>query len=336
MPHLPEISIILPFYNAGNTLKRAMESLVYQSYGNFECILVNNNSSDSSEKVARDQCKNDERFTLIHEKRQGVVFAFNKGLEQANGKYIARMDADDWSYPDRLQHQISYLEKYQEIDAVAGLATYIPHKKETEGFQRYVNWSNEILTYSDIILKQFVESPIINPTAMWRKSVSDQYGSYKTGAFPEDYELWLRWLNKGVKICKINAPLVKWYDSDTRLTRTDPVYSDDSFFKIKTFYLAKWLKKYNPFYPKVLIWGASKISRKRASLLESHGIEIEAFIDITKKRQVGKEIIYYEDLSSPDEVFVLVYLKEETMRAKTMDFLQNRGFMEGKNYLLVS
>src|SRR5210317_2262802 len=107
MSKQPVISVILPFYNAAATLKRAMESLSSQSYNQFECILVDNNSNDSSEKIALDHCKIDDRFRLIHEKKQGVVFACEKGLEQAQGAYIARMDADDWSYPDRLIQQVT-------------------------------------------------------------------------------------------------------------------------------------------------------------------------------------------------------------------------------------
>ena len=246
------------------------------------------------------------------------------------------MDADDWSYPERIARQIHYLEHNPDIDVVAGMATYQSHKPETAGFQRYVNWSNQIKTHHEILLKQFVESPLINPTVMWRKETSDKYGSYANGDFPEDYELWLRWMTRGVKFHKVDIPVLDWYDSDDRLTRTDQRYSDASFFKIKTSYLAQWLKQNNPFFPDVVIWGASKISRKRALLLKSHNIEITAFIDITPKRQIDKKIIHYLDLPSPKEIFVLVYLKEETMRSKTIRFLQKRGFREGENYLLVS
>ena len=116
----------------------------------------------------------------------------------------------------------------------------------------------------------------------------------------------------------------------------DQRYSDEAFFNIKTTYLADWLKTHNPFHPEVLVWGASKISRKRVKPLKIHGIEVKAFIDISKKRQLDKLVIYFKDIPPPDEVFVLVYLKEESMRDRTSQFLHNSGFVEGKNYLLVS
>lgn len=332
----PEISVLIPFYNAEKTLTRAMESISKQTFKNFECILINNNSTDNSPTIAVEFCEKDSRFLLISEEIQGVVYANNKGLKIARGKYIARMDADDWCYPERLSTQYDYLENHKECGIVACQAKYETIMPNTDGFLRYVTWSNHILDFRDIYLHQFIESPIINPTVMWRKEISDQFGSYENGEFPEDYELWLRWLDKGVQFHKVNCPLIKWYDSEYRLTRTDVRYSNEAFYKIKTFYLAKWLKTNNPFHPRVVVWGASKISRKRANLLEKHNIEISNYIDISEKRQLDQEIIYYKDIPTPDKIFVLVYLKEETMRTNTIDFLKEKGFVEGKNYLLVS
>jgi glycosyltransferase involved in cell wall biosynthesis len=333
---MPKVTILLPFYNAEKTLGRAIESVIQQTYRNFELILIDNNSNDQSAEMARKFCSMDERCNLIHEEKQGVVHAFKKGIRLADGQFIARMDADDESFPDRLMRQITYLRENGNCDVVAGLAEYKAHKPETEGFQRYVIWSNQIQSHDEIRMNIFIESPIINPTVMWRKSVSDTYGAYEDGDFPEDYELWLRWMSEEVKFHKLNFPVIKWYDSDQRLTRTDPRYSDEAFFTIKTLYLAKWLKQHNPFHPKVVVWGASKISRKRADLLLSHGIDIAAYIDISMKRQVGKKIIFHENLPPSEEIFVLVYLKEESMRHKTVQFLNARNFVEGVNYLLVS
>lgn len=332
----PAISIILPFYNSEKTLERALNSISSQSFTNFECILIDNNSTDESTKIASGFCNDDMRFRLVDEKKQGVVHAFNKGLSKAKGKFIARMDADDWSFPGRFMKQITFLEKHNEYDVVAGLAEYVSHKSNTKGFERYVNWSNSIMDFKDILLKQFMESPIINPTVMWRKEVSDHYGSYADGNFPEDYELWLRWLEKGIKIYKLPDKLIRWYDSKNRLTRIDDKYSDEAFFNLKTLYLAKWLKIHNPFHPNVVVWGASKISRNRAKALKIHEIKIGAYIDISEKRQLEDEIIYYKNLPSPQDIFILVYLKEETMRAKTQQFLEENNFMEGRDYLLLS
>lgn len=333
---LPQISVLLPFFNAEKTLCRAIESILNQTFPDFELILVNNNSMDSSSDVALKFCKLDQRCKLIHEFNPGIVLALNQGITSSLGKYIARMDADDFSFSNRLERQYSFLERHTEYGVVSGTVEYIPHKNETDGFARYVQWSNSIKEHSEIYCKQFMESPIIHPTVMWRREILATYGVYENGDFPEDYQLWLRWLGSGVKFHKLQDPVIKWYDSNNRLTRTDDRYSDEAFFEVKAKHLARWLKSQNPHHPYVMVWGASKISRKRARVLENHGIIISAYIDISKKRQLNEHIIYYKNLPTYKEIFVLVYLKEESMRSKTVDFLRSSGFEEGKNFLLVS
>ena len=332
----PRISVILPFYNAERTLDRAIASIYQQEFGDFECILVDNNSSDKGRKVAQEWIRKDKRFILINEKRQGVMFASNRGTELARGTYLARMDADDRALPCRLKLQSDFLDTYPDYGAVAGLVKHVGDPESTEGFRRFVEWSNSLHSYLDIYNRRFIEAPIVNPTAMWRRQTMQEHGMYRSGDFPEDYEMWLRWLDRGVKIAKIPEVLLEWHDSETRLTRTDAIYSDKSFYQIKSRYLAKWLSEFNPFHPNVAIWGASRISRRRAKLLEQHGIRINSYIDTKKNRKIDQEVIYYEDLPLAGSCFVLTYIRQMDNRERIQDFLKSRGYREGVNYLLIS
>ncbi len=333
----PKISVILPFFNAQKTLERAIQSILKQTFKDFECILIDNNSSDKSREIAQKFVDEDNRFKLISEQQQGVVYASNAGWKESKGKYIARMDADDWSYPNRLEKQNDFLDLNHEFGVITGLVKHISHSEFTGGMERFVEWSNSIVGYEEILKNRFVELPIVNPTAMWRREIAVQNGMYLHGDFPEDYEMWLRWLDNGVKIEKLQDVLLNWHDSDDRLSRTNSLYSDKSFYKIKTEYLAKWLKKNNPFHPKVAIWGASKISRRRARLLESHGIEISCYIDTKEnKRQLDQTVYYYKEIPTPEEIFVLTYIKQMNARDEIKDFLSQKRFVEGRNFLLVS
>ncbi len=336
MPENPKISVILPFYNAEKTLERAIESIIGQNFQDFELILIDNNSSDDSRKIATSWQSKDNRIVLTEESEQGVMYASNKGSKLAKGDYVSRMDSDDWAFPDKLKLQSEFLDENPEYGAVAGLVEHISHSENTEGFSRYVDWSNSIQSYHDIFKRRFIESPIVNPSAMWRKSVAEKHGMYRSGDFPEDYEMWLRWLDKGVKIMKLPATVLKWYDSDTRLTRTNTIYSDAAFYKIKSKYLAQWLKKNNPYHPNVSIWGASRISRRRARLLEPYGIKFHSFIDTKKSRQINNQIIHYKDLPPAGEMFILSYIRQMNNRNKIMAFLEEREYVEGVDYLMIS
>lgn len=333
---MPKVSVVLPFFNAGKTLFKAAESIRGQDFLDWECILVDNNSTDNSRAVALSMVKKDSRFSLVEEKTQGVMFASNRGCEHARGTYIARMDADDVARTGRLRVQSEFLDRHGDYGAVAGLVKHVGDPLTTGGFSRFVDWSNSVISNDEILLRRFIEAPIVNPTAMWRREIMEQFGLYHSGDFPEDYEMWLRWLDKGVKIAKVPEVVLDWHDSADRLTRTHPIYSDKAFYEIKSVYLAKWLSAHNPFSPGVWIWGASRISRRRARILEQQGVRVDAYIDTKRSRQLEREVIFYEDLPVAGEGFILTYIRQMDNREKIQRFLGERGYVEGKDYLLVS
>lgn len=336
MNSFPKISVILPFFNAEDTLERALESIACQDEPDFECLMINNNSKDRGVELALLWEQRDKRFRLLHESKQGVMHASNLGSREARGKYHARMDADDVALSERLRLQSQFLDRNPDFGAVAGRVRHVGDPESTEGFRRFVEWSNSLCTYEEIFYRRFIEAPIVNPSAMWRKTVMDTFGMYKEGDFPEDYEMWLRWLDAGVKIAKLSQTVLDWHDSSTRLTRTDPIYSDSAFYKIKSTYLARWLSQNNPYHPKVWVWGASRISRRRARLLEQHGIDIQVYIDTKKGRQIEREVCYFEDLPEAGKLFILTYIRQMDNRERIQAFLEDRGYVEGKDYLLIS
>lgn len=332
----PKVSVVLPFYNAVKTLSQALQSISEQEFTDFECLMVDNNSTDGSREIAAQYERANPRFSLVEERKQGVMFASNRGCALARGSYIARMDADDISRPCRLGLQSAFLDDHPDFGAVAGLVNHVGDPETTAGFRRFVEWSNSVITFEEIFNRRFIEAPIVNPTAMWRREAMERYGLYLSGEFPEDYELWLRWLDRGVKIEKVPEVVLDWHDSETRLTRTHPIYSEQAFYEIKSRYLAKWLSANNPFHPKVTVWGASRISRRRARMLEQQGVRIQKYIDTRKGRQIEKELTYYDDLEEAGSIFILTYIRQMDNREKIQAFLEERGYVEGKDYLLVS
>ena len=332
----PKISVVLPFFNASDTLHSALQSIANQDILDFECIMVDNNSRDGSREIARQWEYGHPRFKLVQEARQGVMFASNRGCEEAAGNYIARMDADDVARPRRLSLQARFLDSHPDYGAVAGLVEHIGDPETTGGFKRFVDWSNSLTSYKDIYRRRFIEAPIVNPSAMWRRATMEKHGLYRAGDFPEDYEMWLRWLDEGVKMAKVPEVILDWHDSTERLTRTHPIYSDSAFYDIKSQYLARWLEANNPFHPHVAVWGASRISRRRARVLEALGIRIETFIDTKKSRQLDREVIFYDDLPESGSMFILTYVRQMDNRERIQAFLEERGYMEARDYLLVS
>ncbi|MEZ5071499.1 MAG: glycosyltransferase family A protein [Bacteroidales bacterium] len=332
----PLVSVVLPFFNAAPTLSRAIESMAVQDMEQFECLLVDNNSTDGSLAIARAWVERDHRFRLLREEKQGVVFASNRGCAGARADLLARIDADDRSHPGRLRLQMDYLARNPSYGAVAGRVRHVGDPLHTEGFQRYVDWSNSLVTCEQIQIRRFIESPLVNPTMMWRRSAMEAHGLYRDGDFPEDYELWLRWLHRGVRIGKVEDVVLDWYDSPRRLTRTRANYSERAFYEIKSDYLAAWLKENNPLHPRVWIWGASRLSRRRADPLVQRGVVIDRFVDTKTSRQIPAGVVHYRDVPPAGTCFLLSYVRQYDNREKICVFLEKRGYREGRDFLLVS
>ena len=114
----PLVSIIIPVFNCEKFIAQSIESVLSQTYKHIEVIIVNDGSTDSSIQI----CQNysDERITIINQKNSGIAKALNSGLKTAKGKYIARMDADDICFLDRLDNQVTYMEKHPNISVLSG------------------------------------------------------------------------------------------------------------------------------------------------------------------------------------------------------------------------
>jgi glycosyltransferase involved in cell wall biosynthesis len=181
----PIISVVLPAFNAEAYLNEALQSLAEQSFGSFEVILINDGSTDRTGDIMEAFSKKDTRFRPIHfPANRGLVCALNTGIDEAKGTYIARMDADDLSLPDRLEKQHRFMEKHTDI-AICGMAMEWMHNG------KIIQLPEE---HDQIICLGWRESPFAHPTVMMRTTVLREHGlRYEASTFPaEDFDLWVR------------------------------------------------------------------------------------------------------------------------------------------------
>ena len=332
----PEISVILPFRNASGTIRRAIDSILGQTFKNFEFILINDGSDDHPTDILSEY--NDQRIKTIHLPTSGIVFSLNQGINISRGRYIARMDADDYAYPDRLELQLQFLKENRKIDVVSGVITYSGDRNKNLGYALHVDWINSLKTPEQIYLNRFVESPICHPSVMIRRKLFDEYGLYKVGGFPEDYELWLRLMDQGVQFSKVDAVILDWYDDKNRLSRNHANYDSEAFFEIKTKYFFKWFQKTFEFNPRpILVWGTGKSVIEKSKYLEDYNLEIVGYVDVIRKKGNhinGKPVFFYEDI--PEGVFLLSYVSDRKGRQQIHEFLIKNNYEEGKDFYMMS
>lgn len=331
----PGVSVILPFYNMATSLDAAIASIADQSFTEWELLLIDNASSDESTVIAKRWVANDDRIRVIQELNIGIAKALNTGLAHAQGRHIARMDADDISHPERFAKQVAYLDAHPEIDALGTQTTFNTTVERSSGMRWFTKWQNAILTPHDHYVKRFVDAPLAHPTVMFRRELVEQHGGYDTGPLPEDHELWLRWMDAGVRFAKLPEELLTWNDHAQRLSRTHANYSVDAFFTTKVKWLAKWLKRKLNNRP-VIIAGTSMMCRERARMLEAEGITVHAFTDVKSRVVPGYAFIPHGGLPASGKAFIVSFISQRGTGDRIAEFLVSRGMVEGEDFILAA
>ncbi|XPV76921.1 MAG: glycosyltransferase [Desulfovibrio sp.] len=336
----PLVSVTLPCYNAEDTLALTLDSLLSQSLYNLEIVAVDDGSTDTTADILRTYAARDERVRPVFISHGGVVTAANTAIEASRGQFIARMDADDIAMPNRMQAQAQLLLDQPHIGLVGCGVEFGGDRELCAGYAHYVDWTNTVTTSQAISNNRFVEFAVPNPSIMFRRETVLTHGSYRDGDYPEDYDLFLRWLDAGVQMQKVEEPLLIWNDPPTRISRNHSRYSMDAFYELKAKYLAKWLKRNNPQYPVVMVIGAGRPSRKRSDMLLTNGVDIQAYIDVDPKKigQIihGRPVIGRKDIPPKGEVFILSYVGNRGAREEIAEFLDGAGYEVAKDYMLVA
>lgn len=202
-----KISIILPFYNAETYLSDCIESILAQTFTDFELLAINDGSIDGSANVVKKF--NDKRIQLIT-LENNFVESLNYGLTISNGKYIVRMDADDLMFPKRLEIQYEFMERYSEIDLCGSWA---------ESFGEVVKIMQYEHSHEAIISSMLLYNCIIHPTVIIRKStVLNLKLKYKDYSYADDYKFWTDFALSGARFANIPQPLIYYRTSSNQLT----------------------------------------------------------------------------------------------------------------------
>jgi glycosyltransferase involved in cell wall biosynthesis len=336
----PAVSVLLPVWNAATTVARAVESIRSQTFGDWELLAVDDGSTDATPRMLAELARDEPRLRVLTRAHGGLVPALNAGLAAARGELVARMDADDESLPERLAAQVALLRAHPETGVAGSLVEFGGDPRAAAGYALHVEWLNTLRTPEEIALHRFEESPFAHPSVMFRRELVPRHGGYREGDFPEDYELWLRWLEAGVRLAKVPQVLLRWHDPPGRLSRTDARYDAEAFFRCKAGFLARWLRDHVDPERRLLVWGAGRPTRRRVDWLRRAGAVVAGYVDIDPRkvgrRLDGVEVIAPEQLPERRSVFVLGYVAARGGRELARTRLARRGFSEGADFLFAA
>ncbi len=189
----PRVSVLLPVWNGEAFLRQAMESILRQTFSSFELIVIDDGSTDRTAAMAEELASGDHRVRVLRRPHEGLSATLNAGIADARGEYVARMDADDISVPDRLQKQVAYLDAHPACVAAGAWIEVVDEAARHIGLKTFVTTHDEI---SAALLR--CVSPMAHPTVVARRDVLRDAGGYDTRRYPsEDLDLWFRLAENG-------------------------------------------------------------------------------------------------------------------------------------------
>lgn len=189
----PSVSVVMSVYNSSQYLRSALDSILKQSFRNFEIVVVDDGSTDSSPEIIYEYLRNTPQLKIHSQLHAGLVSAANKGCELAKGKYIARLDSDDVAFPERLRLQYEYLESHPEVVLLGGGTECIDHIGNRLFAMRWPGQSQGLANYL------LVDCAVAHTTVMFRRLEFLRLGGYRSAyRDSEDYDLFLRMEDAGV------------------------------------------------------------------------------------------------------------------------------------------
>lgn len=215
-----KISVVMSVYNARKYLSEAMDSILGQTYTDFELIVIDDRSTDGSGALLWEYAQKDSRVTVLeNQENMGLTKSLNRGLAVAQGEYIARMDADDISVPDRFEKQVAFLDSHPDYSFVSCIGRYIDEDGKEEQLRLFPETNEEIYAMMHKV------DAVMHPGVMFRRADIAKIGNYcEDFRVVQDYDLWFRGMAAGYKFYNIQEPLVLFRRNDSYNTRKSKEY----------------------------------------------------------------------------------------------------------------
>jgi len=336
MSALPRVSVLMPVHNEGEFLPAAVTSLVRQTFSEWELVVVDDGSTDTTPDILAEAAAKDHRIQVIRRNGGGLVRALNTGLAACRAPLVARMDGDDISHPRRLERQVAFLDANPETGLAACNFRHFPRPHLKQGMLTYEAWQNHLDRHDLILRDRFVESPFVHPSIVVRRELINAVGGYRDMGWPEDYDLWLRLADAGVHFARLPETLFFWRDHPERATRVMTEYEVSAFRACKLHHL---LQGYLKDTRDVIIAGAGLEGRAWQRLLAAEGITVSKWIDVDK-RKIGR-ILHGSPIVGTQHLYeqqhkILVAIGVHGAREQFRALVLPMGLKEGLDFICIA
>jgi glycosyltransferase involved in cell wall biosynthesis len=326
----PILSILVSFKNEEKHLQQCIKSIREQVFQEWELILVDDHSEDASWDIANLQAEQDSRIHTYKNIGKGLIDALETAFNHSSGKFISRMDADDTCTPVKYEMMVNLWQEPGTV--VCGQVKYYSAIGVLPGFERYATWLNEVISQKEPW--SFIYQECIVPSPAWLVSREDlmKIGGICAGQYPEDYELAFRMYKAQYQIVSTPEVVHLWQDHPARNSRTNPLYANHFFPKVKAQYFSE-LELQNKFQP--VVYGAGK--KAKQLVVELQKLDCIPIWLTNNPKKIGHNI--YGIILRNSEKYralpnhkIAVVLAAEEERAEVNTQLVNMGLVKGKQY----
>lgn len=327
-----KVSILIPFKNTQAFIAQCLDSILKQTYKNWEAIIVDDHSLDESALVVGAYAKKDTRIKLHANSGRGIIAALRTALHFASGEFITRMDSDDLMAPQRLEKMVEDLKIHGRNHIALGQVKYFRAEGISNGYMKYEKWINQLTAQGKNFSEIYKECVIPSPCWMVHRKDLLSCDAFNPERYPEDYDLTFRFYARGLKCIPSNEVLLHWRDYSYRTSRTHEHYANNTFINLKVYYFLKL--NYDASRP-LVIWGAGQKGKRVAQLLQEANTSFHWVCDNPKKidkkiyNVLLKKYTFINELKYPQSIVTVA--NEDAQKAITA-YLQQLNMVNMKDY----
>ncbi len=282
----PLVSIIMAARNTEPYLQECLDSILAQSYSNWELIAVNDRSTDRTRDILNEYASKDSRIRVYDSPGERLIPALQEGIRRASGILINRMDSDDRMPADKLEVLVRHWMEYGRGHVIAGGTEHFVDEGEVgEGFRRYEQWLNEVARTNTHYQQIYKECVIPSHSWIIHRDDFEAAGAFDPLIYPEDYDLCFRFYKQKFTVIGIDHVLHHWRDRSNRISRTWEEYKDNRYFdlKVKNFFAID-----RDVERPLVIWGAGRNGKDLIKKIKPREDEFTWACD--NSRKIGKDI----------------------------------------------
>jgi glycosyltransferase involved in cell wall biosynthesis len=329
----PLVSIIMAVKDTAPYLRDCLDSILAQTYENWELLAVNDHSSDETPQILQEYANKDSRIIFLNSDKPKLIPTLQVGYAQAKGELINRMDSDDKMPEYKLQVLVEEWQKYGKGTVIAGGTKHFVDEGEVGGgFVKYENWLNEVARTSTHYQQIYTECVIPSHCWILHKDDFDAVEAFDPVIYPEDYDLCFRFYKKGYQVIGIDKILHHWRDREDRISRTWEEYKDNRYFDMKLrFFYQVDRDRSRP----LVLWGAGRNGKDMAKLIQSNDDAFHWVCD--NERKIGKDIYdvrlqHFEDILKLENPQIMIVVSSPDGKKEIQDFLNKWGKVAVKDY----